>query len=89
MGYLQGMSLNDIACDGPKSDGSHPSQQAVSDSTDLANANGGSEWHGVVGGDAGRPRSTSSSLDKQITNSLFTQSVCSKRYRSQDAPHSK
>jgi hypothetical protein len=42
MGYLQGMSLNDIACDVQKSDGSQPSRQAVSDTIDLANANGGS-----------------------------------------------
>lgn len=71
MGFLQGMSLKDIACDVPKSDGSHPSPQAVSDTIDLANANGGSEWDGVVSGDAGRPRSTSSSLDKKITEIVF------------------
>ena len=71
MGFLQGMSLNDIACDVPKSDGSQPSRQAVSDTIDLAKANGGSQWDGVVSGDAGRPRRTTSSLDKQITRIVF------------------
>jgi hypothetical protein len=71
MGFLAGSSLQDIADDVEKQDGSHPSTQAVSDTIALAKANGGSKWNGEVHGDAGRPRETSSKLDQAIRKLVF------------------
>jgi hypothetical protein len=71
MGFLAGSCLKDIADDVEKTDGSNPSTQAVADTIALAKANGGSKWNGEVHGGAGRPRETSSKLDKAITKLVF------------------
>ena len=66
MGALAGMSMTEIASKVQKSDGTTPSVNVVKSTIEQAEANGGSAWDGVPGGNAGRPRETRSGLDKDI-----------------------
>lgn len=66
MGFLAQMTLQEISEKVPKSDGSNPSVQTVSETIEQAKANGGSKWNGVLSSGAGRPRETQTRLDKQI-----------------------
>ena len=69
--FLVGLSLQDIANQVIKPDGTHPSKQGVADVIDQAKANGGKRWDGVLSTDAGRPRSTTPELDKAIVKIVY------------------
>ena len=71
MGFLCGMSLTEIRDEVEKSNGGHPSLQAVSNTIDLAREMGGALWDGQIQGAAGRPRETSSGLDKSMVRLVF------------------
>lgn len=66
LSLLAGWSAQDIARDVSKSDGNAPTQQAVSQTVQLAQAKGGLKWDGEVSGSTGRPRETSDALDNAI-----------------------
>ena len=70
-----GWTLQEIADEIPKSDGSMPTQQAVHAVVTHADENGGFLWDGGPGtatSDAmGRPRKTSGALDKKILKVVF------------------
>ena len=71
MGFLAGMTQPEIAEEVHKRDGSSPSVQAVSDNIAHAQANGGAMWSGQLESGSGRPRETTTKLDKAITKFVF------------------
>ena len=71
MGFLTGMTQPEIAAEVQKTDGSNPTAQAVSDTISHAQANGGAMWNGQLQSGAGRPRESTTKLDKAITKFVF------------------
>ena len=69
---LAGWTYNEIAEEVEKPDGTHPCQQAVAQVARQLQSRGGFGWDGeAASGEAGRPRSTSDALDKQIVKLVF------------------
>ena len=68
--FLAGWTYQEIADEVVKQDGTNPCQQSVASVVKSVQANGGMLYDGPDS-DAGRPRSTSSNLDKQIVRLVF------------------
>ena len=69
---LSGMSYTEIAHEVPKPDGFHPTAQTVANVQRQCENNGGLSWNGILAPkQAGRPRETTSSLDKQLLKIVY------------------
>ena len=70
--FLAGWSYEDIADKIVKADGSHPCQQSVADNVDYCESHGGLKWNGEVDTSGrGRPRKTTTALDRKIVKLVF------------------
>ena len=67
---LAGYSVDDIADEVEKPDGSQPSPSAVRQSLQLSEEEGGMAWDGVAQTGGGRPKKTTDALDRAISLSL-------------------
>ena len=66
-----GVTNTDIASAVVKPGGGSPSLTVVADTIAYASKNGGRRWDGILPSGAGRPRSTTGTLDKAIQRVVF------------------
>ena len=70
--FLAGMTYQEIADEVEKPDGSNPCQQSIATVVAQATERGGIMWDGAsLASKAGRPRETSTALDKKIVKLVF------------------
>ena len=68
---MAGYSVDDIADEVEKPDGSQPSPVAVRQSLQLPQEEGGMAWDGVAQTGGGRPKKTTDALDRAIHRRVF------------------
>ena len=73
--FVAGYTYREIAAEVEKTDGTNPCYQSVADCIDVAGKNGGMQWDGEAVARSlrgvGRPRETTSALDKKIIKLVF------------------